>query len=402
MFSQLTKKYIFLVFTFIISINLYSQAKINVYFFVNDSNLSSVDLKKSAQLIYLDNSIKIDNFSIYHFTNKTEENTKWTNKKKIVEYKPTSVDCDFSICNSLNIMISSNKTEKNKLFTFKSNLSCETNKWNIETVNLSNSNDGNVIDKIKEEIAINKEIKKNTSLFFYFSGNENHEKLNVNLEKDIFEIKKNDSLQINPIFSSNVAKIEWSPIDGLSCSNCPKPKISPTKNTIYTISVSDSAKCKTLSKNFTVNVKSNCDCKSGTLKPLKDVLDLESISKYIKEPPSNLSEWKILSNVSGSFVFDFMTSSNCGLKFNVEIYKSSNMMKIWELPYDRSDVDKSADTELHKKFSNNFVFRLPLNKVKSILEDPSETFILKIKSIDETFESCGIYSSPTLTFVKCQ
>lgn len=392
-------KYFFTILVLSFSVILFGQSKINVYFFVNDSNLSSIDIKKSVQLIYLDNSIKIDNFIIYHYTNKKEENTKWTNKKKVVDYKPTSIDCDFSICNSLNLMISSNKTEKNKLFTFKSNLSCETNKWNIETINLSNSSDGNVIDKIKEEIVINKDLKKNTSLFFYFSGNENFEKLNVKLDKDIFEIKKNDSLQINPVFSNNVAKIEWSPKDGLSCSNCPNPKISPIKNTSYTISVTDSANCKSINKSIIVNVKNNCDCLSGSLLPVNDIFGKISISKYKND--SELSDWKLLSNQSGAFVFDLITTSNCGSKYNVELYKSSNKIKIWEMEYDRSDVDFRAENDYHLKYPKNFVFRLSFNQIKSKLEDPKETFVLKITSYDDKSESCSTYISPTLTFAKC-
>lgn len=62
------------------------------------------------------------------------------------------------------------------------------------------------------------------------------------------------TISINPNFSP--AKIVWSPVLGLSCSDCLNPIINPSANTIYVVEITDENGCIVLAQ---ISVKIEID-----------------------------------------------------------------------------------------------------------------------------------------------
>ncbi|NBC24662.1 MAG: T9SS type B sorting domain-containing protein, partial [Bacteroidetes bacterium] len=59
------------------------------------------------------------------------------------------------------------------------------------------------------------------------------------------EIRLGESLQLFPTISgpSPIISYQWSPSQGLSCTDCPNPEVTPGGNTIYTLIVTDANGC---------------------------------------------------------------------------------------------------------------------------------------------------------------
>jgi hypothetical protein len=402
MLSKLNKMKILLnVILILIPFSFISQKQINIIFFVNDSKTTSSELYSFSNMVFLNNKdVKINNFNIYHFTYNKERDTTLTNKKKKVIYKVLPTDCDFSICSSLNTLVPDKKTQKNKFYNCQNSLKCDINKWGISNVNsLSSRSESLLLEKIKEEVALNSIDKTNTTIFFYLTNENNLEsKPEVTFEKEQIELKSGQSIQLNPIYSKNIKKVIWTPNESISCIDCKLPSINPTKNIVYTVTASDSLNCHTVSKNISINVVNDCDCNSGNMKPINDVFGKLSIPKYKND--IEIADWQIISNQSGGFVFDVLFTSNCAQQYKLTI-EDKNGSVIWEDTFTKEQVDRRARTELHDKYPEYLVFRLTLKSLSKQFEDAENYFKINLFSLDESGVSCQPYKSPKLIFTKC-
>ena len=384
-------------FFFLLTINTFSQKNINVILLVNDNKKTLYDLENLSNLIYLDNSnIKLNQFTIYHFSGKNEKNIVWSNNKKSVEYKHIYKNCNSEICDPIKLLISDKKTTISKLFIYDSNLSCDIS-YSVDAVEkMPNQNESTISRILKEQIALNKKTKDIITLFYYISEEQTSINPTVLFQKDTFELKKGESLQLHPTYSGEVKKIEWKPVDGLSCGDCKDPFISPSKSVSYSIKVTDSLQCKTQTKDVFIEVKNSCNCFSN-LKPIRDVFGVIPISKY---KTADLADWQISANQSGGKIFDLVTEPNCGSKFKLLI-KDDFGKTIFEDVYDRSDVDFRSLLDYHKKFKDKFVFRMDLNSIYNSLDYKNKCFI-QIYSYDDENNECSPYKSPSINFSKCE
>lgn len=385
----------------LISLSTFSQKQLNIVFFVNDSKTNSSELNSFSNMVYLNNGdVKLANYTIYHFTSKKERDTTWTNKKKNASYKVIQTDCDFSICSSLNTLVPDKKTQKNKFYNCQNLLQCNFNKWNISNVNtLTSRSESLLLEKIKEEVSLNKIDKTNTTIFFYLGNDMAIEgKPEIKFEKETISVKSGESVQLNPVFSKNIKNVVWTPNENISCLDCKTPTVNPSKNTVYMVSASDSMNCYNVSKNITVNVINDCDCNSGSMKPINDVFGILSIPKY--KDDIQIADWQIISNQSGGFVFDVLFTSNCANRYKLTIEdKDGNV--VWEDYFNKDQVDKRARAELHEKYPDYLVFRLTLKSLSKLFEGAESFFIINLTSIDESYVSCQPYKSPKLIFTKC-
>ena len=396
-------KYLILFAALFLFLTTQASSRLNIYFLVNDSHVSPDQLKSMVNLIYLSSKLKANKFTIIHFTSKQEANATWVQNKKSVEYKPLFKTCDFSLCGTLNTLISSNKTEHNKLYFCNSDLPCDAGVWNLETGRLTSKSEAMIQDKIKEEISLNKDAKNYSTLFFYISGDVPELKPTVIFEKDTIEAKADDVVSLRPTYAGSIAKIEWLPVNGLSCSDCREPNVKLQTTNTYTVTVSDSSSCKnSASKSITVNVKKSCFCSKGILLPVSDLLSDPLVKKY--RTGLAIADYQISSNESGGWVFDFLTTPNCAASFQAtlkEIDSKNKSKDIWQQQYLRNEVDEHGNFELLKKHPGKFVFRLYLDDIKENLQDPESVFILQIDSYDDENHSCHPYVSPKLIFAKC-
>lgn len=397
----------FLAFLFCIACfnEITAKGKVNVILLVNDSKATPTDIRNSTNIIYLQNKIGIDQFTVFHFSNKSLSGTNWTSKKKSVDYKPILAGCNFSICDQMNTLISASRSEKTKLFDCNSSLPCDASKWYIELGILSNSNESTILEKIKEEITINKNLKKNLTLFFYILGEQVTVNPTISFEKgDTIEVNSGEATILNPLYSKDVKKVEWKPSQGLNCSDCKSPTLQVSENISYTISVTDSLHCKTQNKLLTVIVKNKCLCSNNSLKAVSDVFGQLPISKYEGDIDAEIADWQIASNQSGGFVFDLICNPNCASRFKVKI-ENKERTKVWEETYTRNQVDKRARNDYHQDYPDYFVFRLDLSKLARKsgqgIRDPNDHFFISILSYDDNNQECVPYESQRIIFSKC-
>ena len=401
MLSKLNKmKLLLQTLFFLFTLNSFSQKQLNIIFFVNDSKTSSTELNSFSNMVYLNNSdVKLANYTIYHFTTNKERDTTWSNNKKNVSYRVIQTDCDFSICSSLNTLVPDKKTQKNKFYNCQNLLKCDFNKWNISNVNtLTSRSESLLLEKIKEEVSLNKIDKTNTTIFFYL-GNENiiDAKPEITFDKEQIDLKSGQTIQLNPSYSKNIKKVVWSPNESINCLDCKFPSIKPSKNAVYTVTASDSLNCHTISKNITINVVSDCDCNSGNMKPINDVFGKISIPKYKND--IQLADWQIISNLGG-FVYDILFTSNCSEQYKLVLKDKADVI-VWEGNFSKAQVDKRGNTELHELYPEYLVFRLNLNRISNLLHNSDNYFEINIYSIDNNGLSCLSYKSPKLIFTKC-
>lgn len=391
---------------FVIGANeLTANGKINVVLLINDSKATSTEIHKSVDVIYLQSKFNIDQFTVFHFSHKTLSSTNWSNKKKNVDYRPILVDCNFQICEQLNTLISASRSEKTKFFDCNSSLQCEAKNWGVEYSTLSNNNESTILDKLKEEVTINKSIKKNITLFFYILGEQFIVNPTVAFERgDTLEVNSGEATSLNPIYSKDVKKISWSPAKGLSCFDCKYPTLQLSDNNTYTVSVTDSLHCKTQNKLLTVIVKNKCLCSNSTMKAVSDVFGQLPISKYESDIDAEIADWQIASNQSGGFVFDLICTPNCASRFKVKI-ENKDRNKVWEDAYTRSQVDKRARNDYHQEYPDYLVFRLDLTKIARKagqgIRDPNDHFYISILSYDDNNQECAPYESQRIIFSKC-
>jgi len=388
---------------FLIPFALLSQMENNFYLIINDSKMTSSDIKSMMNLIYLESDIKLNQFKVIHYTNKLENTENWVNKKKIVEYKPTKTGCDFNACESISAIISLVKTERTKFYMCEKQLKCDFQSFGIESSLLPNKNESTLINKIKEEITLNKSSKKKLTIFFYIENNQINYKPQINFESENIQIKDSESYTLNPQITGNVANYNWVPSDGLSCSDCKNPVVRIDNNKTYTLTVSDSMGCSSISKTINVTVEKSCLCDKD-LQKTEILLGKLPIKKYKKRDPKKTAiwEWGIISNQSGGYVFDLVCKSVCAKKYKVVVRKS-NGSPIYEDFYTIEEVDKRSRNDYHEKYPENFVFRLDLAELSDFLNDEEEYFTIEILSIDDSNLECfdKKYTSPKVRLTKC-
>jgi gliding motility-associated-like protein len=74
-----------------------------------------------------------------------------------------------------------------------------------------------------------------------------------------FTIKYGEEVKIDPdIFPLNNVSLQWSPSEGLSCDNCPRPVAKPLESTTYRLQMVDSSGC-VLEDNLTIGVQISRD-----------------------------------------------------------------------------------------------------------------------------------------------
>lgn len=393
------KKIHFSLFLTLLLVNIAVKGGVNVFIISFDPVSGNEDFKRMVDLIYLKNKVNVERFTILHFTNRREDDEVWKNKNKQVNYKSSLIDCKFTVCNTISTLITAYKSEKNKFFICNSPLSCDISHWDVESAMLTGSSESKILDKIEEEVAINKSVKKDVSLFFYLAQGRLELDPNVSFLDDSIILKQGESLTLMPMYSNDVSKVEWTPKVDLSCNDCRTPIARPNRSIDYTVVVADSLNCKSNSKTVHVEVAGNCLCGNSSFKPVTDVFGMMSIPKYSNDVDDQIADWQIASNQSGGYVFDFVCKPNCSLKFKVRIEDNAGN-KVWEDYFDRSEVDASSRNDYHQLCQECFVFRLNLSNYKKIASN-DKNYTVYIYSYDDKNQECAPYRSPRIIFSKC-
>ena len=373
--------------------------KINIVIIIGDLKMTTSDVKKMADVIYLNEDYKVDNFSISHFSNNVNNSENWLKKKKNISYKSNVISCDFDICSDLKGIINAYRTNDSKLYFGEENtIDCNFPNNYITTSILRDNQYTTISEEIKKELKNSKEEK---TLFFYVHG-KTLKKQEVLFEKDTIEVTSNVEYKITPTIKSNFKSYKWTPSSNLSCSDCKTPVFKGENSSSYQLICVDSNGCEVISPKIYIKIKKNCDLGN---QPSKLLLGQEYSSKYVfvNKKGKNDHEWNIAANGSGGgFTYDLLATNNCYEKYKV-ILIDLNGKEIWPQEYYKAATDKRAGTNLHELFPDKNVFHLNLSEFAQRIED-EETFIVKLKIItyDSNYNIIGETISDRLKFFKCE
>ena len=396
------KKLLFL--SIFLSQIVYSQSNATIYFIFNDSKLSKEDIKRKISFVIQSSDTKKAKFEIIHYTNKVELMDSWPVGKSKVNYKPTRITCDFDLCINISAILSITKTDKSNLIQNKSKIFCD---LGIETTQLSNTDESTIIDKLNQEILRLSKEKSVQSTYFLFNNEESALKPSLTFNPSKILVKQSESIKLSPIITGDFSDYTWTPVSGLSCSNCKNPEVSAFASTKYTLTAKDSSGCNILSATIDVEVEKNCDCNKGVEK-VEIQFGKLPIKKFEKKQSAAIAEWdwKIISNQSGGYVFDVVTNPNCAKKFRVKVLRSNGGV-MFDQYYNKEDVDNRSRNPYHEKFPDKFVFRIDLSDDLSYgyIEDVEHEpyFVIEIVSIDDFGNECDYskYISPKIRPTKC-
>ena len=372
-----------------------SQVENNVCFFINGSELKSQDVRRMMNLIYLENDIKLNSIQVIHFTKENELRTDWILKKKKVEYKPSKVDCDFNICQSIASIYSYVRTTNNTFYNCQSKKICDLNDNDLIVQNLNSKSESIIIETLRNEINKNKIKKVKQTIFFYIEESGDKADLDIVFNSSVFNFKEGESNQISLSIIGSPTSITWEPKEGLSCYDCAQPSFVGNSNMNYRLLLEDSLNCIKTSKSITINYTKSCLCDSEI--KMTSILFEKADSKYYNPSadPDSDWEWQIISNQSGGHMFDLFCSLNCTKKFKVIIRDpKGKQLKVQNIDlYDENDLE-----------DRNFeIIRLDLGSIARFFEDPRFYSIVEIIPIDGNNLECTSksYVSPKIRFTKC-
>ena len=374
----------------------FASNKINIVIIIGDLKMTTSDVKKMADIVYLNDDYKVDNFSIVHFSSKVNNSENWTKNKKTVSYKSTPIDCNFDICSNLKGVINVTRTNDSKLYFGEENpIDCIFPNNYIITSVLRDNQYTTISEEIKKELKNSKEEK---TLFFYVYG-KMLKKQEVLFEKDTIEVTSNVDFMITPIIKTNFKSYNWSPSSDLSCSNCKTPVFRSENSRSYQLTCIDSNGCEVVSPKIHLKIKKNCDLGN---QPTKLLLGEKYSSKYVfkNSTGKNDHEWNIASNSSGGLTFDLLATNNCYEKYKV-ILMDLNEKTIWEKEYYKAATDKRAGTDLHQIFPEKNVFRMKLESLEEKIKTKGYYTKIKIITYDNNNNIIGETISERLQFNHC-
>jgi hypothetical protein len=371
--------------------------KINIVIIIGDLKMTTSDVKKMADVIYLNEDYKVDNFSIFHFSNNVNNSENWSKKKKNISYKSNVISCDFDLCSDLKGIINVTRTNDSKLYFGEENtIDCNfPNNYITKSILLDNQYT-TISEEIKKELKNSKEEK---TLFFYVHGKK-LKKQEVLFEKDTIEVTSNEDYKITPIIKSNFKSYKWFPSSNLSCSDCKNPVFNGENSSSFQLICVDSNGCEVVSHKIYLKIKKNCDLGNQPTKLLLKEYPPKYV--FVNNKGKNEKDWNIASNSSGGLTFDLLASNNCYEKYKV-ILMDLVGKEIWEQEYYKAATDKRALTNLHELFPDKNVFHLDLDEFEERINDKVNPFIVKLKIItyDNNNNIVGETISGRLQFNHC-
>lgn len=402
---------IFVFFALSFTSFIFKKPKLNVVLLVNDTGHNDSYFRSLSEMVFFNSKRKIKDFTIHHFSDDVDNKViSWNNGKKKVIYRPFQKSCDFSFCSSVRTLIVNHHSDENHALFNDESSECDfSDLFNSSKVK------NNILDPIYLNTYIEKHYdeithKDNRTLFIIFNNPKEGSLMKVSNLLDEYRLTKGEEIIIEPVFSTDIKKVEWSGYENLTCITCDTIKYSPEYSHVLELKVSRDKKCKELTKRINIVVEENsaktsdeidnnkCVCNSPKLNSIKDVFGSISHPKYTDK--ISLGDWKILSRESGGYVFDFITEPSCAPQYIVEIFDSKDKL-IWKELYELDEVNINSRNDLQKLYPDKFIFVLSLYDIINQIKR-SEALNLKITPLDENKQDCLPYVSPKLIFSKCQ
>jgi hypothetical protein len=294
--------------------------EMNLYFISVENKKTNTNLENLAYSLYLDADLKLNQFTIIHFTPNPIPDTSWSKKKKNeVTYRNRKINCDFDLAEKLNSIFDNYRLIEKKTYTnylLAPSEYIENNK--IEThfkVREVNTSDGfsiqREINKIKEATG------KNPCNIYCLSNTYQNSKPTFKFEKDTIVGKGQHEIKYTS--SSKVSKIEWGVNSNLNNNSIEKPIINILSNQTVKAYYIDENGCKSNEDELTLIYKEDCNCNEVNSKP--EILYEKSKSNLFAKSENEEAdyEYKAVSDFSGTYKYPFQLKKVCGESYNVSI-----------------------------------------------------------------------------------
>lgn len=393
------KKISLLIFICLNCVFFNAHCSVKFYFIFNNSNLGKNEIKIKTDFIINNVKAKKNTFEILHYSKNKEIIDNWITNKSQIKYIPTKTDCEFDICNNLSTILSISKTDKSRIYA-KQKLMCIID---LEKIDLNDNDQSTIIRKINDELSRLDKDRNNQVIYFIFDNEISEQNLTLKFNSEKINAKEGDEIILKPEITGNISKYEWLPNEGLSCNNCQNPKLKIIKSISYELKITDSIGCNSVSKIISIEIDKNCVCKKGISKN-EIIFGDPKINKVIRAEEENY-EWKILSNVSGDFIFNVVSKSNCFKKFKLIVVNQNNK-EYFNEEYLREDVDFNSKNYYHLNgFPDHLVFQIDVSdQKKEMREKINKYFRIIIIPFDEDGDLCyeAKYISPKIDFKSCE
>ncbi|MBM3186628.1 MAG: hypothetical protein FJZ67_10020 [Bacteroidetes bacterium] len=311
----------------------------NFYFISVENKKTNANLENLAYSLYLDSDLKLNQFTMIHFTPNSIPDTTWSKKKKNdVTYRNRKINCEFDLTEKLNSIFDNYRLIEKKTYTnylLASSEYIENNKiephFKVREVNTS---DGfsiqREINKIKEATG------KNPCNIYCLSNTYQYSKPTFKFEKDTIIGK--GQIEIKYSSSSKVSKIEWGSNSNLNSSNIDKPIVNIVSNQTIKSYYIDENGCKSNEDELTLIYKEDCNCNEINGKPEISYEKSQSNLFAKSENEEADYEYKAVSDFSGTYKYPFHLKKVCGESYNVSI-KNKNGNVVYNENYLTNELD---------------------------------------------------------------
>ena len=248
----------------IFSNSVFSQHTIQ--FLSYKSDISIDNFKNLTNTLASENKKQISEINIlkYNTLKSNQDPISWKSAKTFVSYREIYSECNNDFCKTMLDDLSRYKKGSRNVLLVCGNITCSN--FNIETIILPTNSSEQIVNKITNEIKLN---KKNPINFIVVFPSESNKQLTAKFEDSQIILNKGEGKMLNPIIESNGnVQYIWTPTEGLSCSDCKNPIATPTVNTQYAVKIKDQNGCESQSAYIDIKVDEKrsikaCECSSS-------------------------------------------------------------------------------------------------------------------------------------------
>jgi hypothetical protein len=345
----------------------------NVHIINYDKEIGFEVLEGLINTISIENKKKLDEINVINYVRENStENVKWEKLDTKVTYNELTSTCFNNICKTVQEDLSRyKKGGVNKLLICGS-LKCNT--FNIETSLLPDLSSSVVSKKIQDEIKLNK--KSDVNYIIVITPN------SVSIPKvefatSVLYLNYGSKLKLEPMIEGNAVEYIWTPIVGLSCSDCKNPEVSTKQDMVYTFQIKDKNGCESESKSIQVKV-SRFNEDDPNINSNRNGNESSNVGCKVKSNDFHLISEKELDELfqmvenQDELFIEYKDKDDCNPKKYLSLMRNtqSDAVFIYDVPFSGklSSCVKSCTWKMYRG-DDSTISHEPYSKKKILIED---------------------------------